>query len=394
MVRAIEAGGGRGCGIGRSALTSGSALLLALPNPAQAHVRWLTDAAPAGIAPESMATLLASPAYLALLLLTLAGLAWVRRIDARLAGGGSPFMRLLVDCDARMTPVAAPVLRIGLAVFFAASAVHFRDVPFTLTPELMSPADWAVPLKLLIALGLLFPSGVVAACAGMLVLYLHSAQLQAAGHLLDYHLLFAVCVFLSVAHFSPRHGAATGLLLLRILVASNFLWVGIERWLYPEWTSDVLEEQLPMLLMGLAPDSWTMAAGFVEVAFAFLLLFGGASSQVAAAVMLAAMAAAMPLVAPADVIAHLPVLFSLFVLAVTRNRMPRGGKEHASWQPADLLRVLLLGMMGLSGLYYMAHEFTEALRVQLAGIWLELVLVGVGGSALVGWVARARCAQR
>lgn len=367
-------------------------MLLALPAAAQAHVRWFTDAAPAGIAPESMATLLTSPAFLALLLVTLAVLAWVRRVDARLAGGGSTFTRLLAGCDARMTPAAAPVLRVGLALFFAALALHFRDAPFTLTPELNSPADWAVPLKLLIALGLLFPSGMVAACAGMLLLYLHSTQLQGAVDILDYHLLFACCVFLSLDQFSRRHAAAIGLLMFRVLVASNFLWVGIERWLYPEWTSDVLERQLPMLLMGLAPHSWTMAAGFIEVAFAFLMVFGGASAQVAAAVMLALMGVAMPLVGPVDTVAHLPVLFSLFVLATTRNRLPGWKTEHARWQPADLCRVFLLGAMGISVVFYLAHEFTAAWPAQLAGIWLELVLAGVAGSALAwcGLTGRAR----
>lgn len=381
MAQARAAGVERRNAMGRTALASGFALLFALPQAAQAHVRWFTGAAHADTAPESMETLLASLDFLALSLVTLAVLAWVRRADTRLAAGQSSFMRLLADFDARATPAAAPVLRVAVAVFFAAAAVHFGDASFAWTPELTSPGDWVVPLKLLIALGLLFPSGVLPACAGMLVLYLHPAHLPGAGQLLDYELFFGVCVFLALDHLSPRQGATTGLLVLRILVAGNFLWVGIERWLYPDWTAEALVQRLPMLQMGLDPAFWTLAAGFVEVALAFVLLFGGASSQVAAAVMLVLMAGTMPMLDPMEAISDLPMLFSLFVLAATRNRMPRAVTEHARWQPANLCRTFLLATMGLTVLYYLAHDFTPVLHAQLADLWREVVLVGLGTEA-------------
>ncbi|GAB3764187.1 hypothetical protein GCM10028796_18640 [Ramlibacter monticola] len=338
--------------------------------------------------PESLTALMATPVFVILLLLALAVIGWVCRVDARLAGNNREIMHLQRRIDRRMTQFAAPVLRYGLALFFASVALYFRNEPITLTPELKSPAAWVVPLQLAIAGGLLFRAGVVPACAGMVLLFLYSVHLYGAVHMLDYHLFFGVCVFLALDRFSERQGAATGLLVLRLLVSTSFLWVGIEKWLYAEWTCDILEHQLPVLTMGLDPDFWTMAAGYVEVALAFLMLFGGASSQVAALLLLALMGAAIPLVGLVDAIGHLPMLFALFVLATTRNRLPRRLREHATWQPANLCSVFLLASTGLTGLYYLVHEFAPATNARLAEVWPDALLAALASSALAAWVAR------
>ena len=399
MNQAIDGACGRACGSGsatrgrlrrwtRLAALAGCSLAGGWPALAQAHVRWFTQVADDAEAPQALTTLIASPLFVALLVFALVVIGCVRHVDARLAAGNCGFMRLLRRADSHMSQLGAPVLRIGLALFFACIALYFRAGPITLTPELKSPGPWVVPLQLAIALGMLFGAGVIPACAGMVLLYLYSVHLYGAVHLLDYHLFLGVCVFLSLDRLSQRHGAAQGLLALRLLVSTSFLWVGIEKWLYPEWTCDILEHQLPMLAMGLDPDVWAMASGFVEVALAFLLLFGGVSSQVAAAVLVLLLGAAIPLVGTVDAIGHLPMLFALFVLATTRNRLPRRLAEHAHWHPADLCSVFTIVVAGLTGLYYLAHEFAPATHARFAEIWPDVLLASLAASALLAWVVR------
>ncbi len=364
------------------------ALALGVPGLAQAHVRWFSKVAGDGAAPQALYTVMTSPLYVTLLLIALVVIGSVRGIDARLAAGGSRFMRLQRRIDSRMSQLAAPMLRVGCALFFAAIALYFRHDPITLTPELKSPTSWVLPLQLAIAGGMLFRAGVIPACAGMVLLYVYSADLYGIVHMLDYHLFLGICVFLSLDRLSQRHGEADGLLALRLLVSTSFMWVGIEKWLYPEWTCDILEHQMPALAMGLDPDFCTMAAGFVEVALAFLMLFGGVSSQVAAAVLFVMLGAAIPVVGAIDGIGHLPMMFPLFVLATTRNRLPRRLREHAAWQPIDLSSLFLVGVIGLTGVYFLAHQFAPATPVPTTQGWPDIVVALLASMTLAAWVAR------
>jgi uncharacterized membrane protein YphA (DoxX/SURF4 family) len=357
-------------------------------------VRWFSQVADDSIAPAPLMTVMTSPLFVVLLLIALAAIAGVRAADARLAEGNSRLMHLQRRIDSRMAQCAAPLLRAGCALFFAATAVYYANAPVTLTPELKSPTAWVVPLQLAIAGGLLFRAGVIPACAGMVLLYLYSAHLAGIVHMLDYHLFLGICVFLSLDRLSQRHGAADGLLVLRVLVSTSFLWVGIEKWLYPEWTCDILRNQLPMLALGLPPHFWAMSAGFVEVALAFVMLFGGLSSQVAAAVLLAMLAAAIPAVGTVDAIGHLPMMFPLFVLATTRNRLPRRVPEQAQWQPMDLCSLFLLGVGGLAGLYWLAHEFAAAPQVRVLQVWPDVLAALLASMALASWVTRTALQQR
>ena len=371
------------------AISTGSTLMLGLPGLASAHVRWFSQGADDKALPEPLTAVATSPVFVALLVLALAVIGCVRLVDLRLAAGNSRFMHVLRRIDSRMSLQAARVLRLGCASYFASIALYFRDAPITLTPELKSPGHWVVPLQLAIAAGMLLPAGVIPACAGMVLLYLYSVHLYGVVHLLDYHLFFGVCAFLVLDRLSHERGAASGLLALRLLVSTSFLWVGVEKWLYPEWTCEILEHQLPMLTMGIDPDFWAMAAGFVEVALAFLMLFGAASAQVAAAALLVLMASAVPLAGAVDGIGHLPMIAALAVLATTRSRVPRSLEGHASWQAADLCSAFLVGVAGVAGLYYLAHEFGAGKPVSIAQTWPDVLLAALASLALGMWVTRA-----
>jgi uncharacterized membrane protein YphA (DoxX/SURF4 family) len=407
MDQPFQAAHGRACGVesaigkrpkrsspGRTAAVTACIAWLAVPGLAQAHVRWFSQVADDSIAPAPLTTLLTSPLFIALLLLAMAVIGCVRAVDARLAAGNSRLMHLQRRIDSRMSRWAAPVLRVGCALFFAAIALYYAREPITLTAELKSPTAWVLPVQLAIAGAILFRAGVIPACAGMLLLYLYSAHLYGIVHMIDYHLFLGLCVFLALDRLSQRHGEAVGLLVLRVLVSTSFLWVGIEKWLYPEWTCDILKNQMPMIAMGLPPHFWAMSAGFVEVALAFLMLFGGVSSQVAAAVLLSMLAMAIPAVGAVDAIGHLPMMFPLFILATTRNRLPRSVPEHAAWHPLDLCSLFLVGVTGLTGLYFLTHEFAAARQVHVAQIWPDVIVALLASTALASWVMRALLQRR
>ena len=356
VVEALDSEWARGLRRLRAAPAAGIAVLWAVAAPANAHVRWFTTVADPSDPPLPPIAVFLSPLFLALLVLALAAVAAVHRVDVAAARGSNRLTRWVDRLDARMTERAASVLRVGVALYFVSIAWYFRDAPIILTPELKSPTWLVIPLQLLIASGMLFRASVIPACGGMVLLYVYAATVYGLAHLLDYHLFIGVCVFLSLDRVSRSEAARSGLLVLRLLVASSFIWVGIEKWLYPHWTQDILQHQLPVVLMGMTPAFWTTSAAFVEVTLAFLMLFGGISAQVAALVLLVLMGSAIPLIGPVDAIAHLPMLFALLVLATTRTRLVRE-RNGTPWKFLDVAALFAISVAGAAGLYFLTHEF-------------------------------------
>jgi uncharacterized membrane protein YphA (DoxX/SURF4 family) len=379
---------GHRCGAvcGQAAKQAALALaLLWLPASAAAHTRWFTTVADAVTPPLPLTRVFGSPVFLALFMATLAIMAIVQSVDTLLRQRRNRATGLLDRVDDCMTHTAAPLLRFALALYFLCIAAFFHDEPITLTPDLAAGGSWVIQLQVLVAGGLLFRRSVIPACLGIVLLYVHSADLHGWVRLMDYLLFLGACGFLVLDRFSHRLGASTGLLVLRLLVGASFLWVGIEKWLYPHWTLDVLVNQLPtlpMLMMGIDPDFYVMGAGFVEVALAFLVLFGGVSAQVAAAVLMGLLAAGIPLAARVDGgIGHLPMLAILFVLATTRNHLAEHLRQLAGKRPLGLSGTFVITVPGVVGLYFLTHQLAAAAErhgysgnVSLSLLWCAVLV--------------------
>jgi hypothetical protein len=199
-------------------------------------------------------------------------------------------------------------------------------------------------------------------------------------------------------------GRLAGLAVLRVTVGFSLLWCGVEKWLYPDWTLELLRSDLHVLLnTGLSPTLIVMGAGFVEFGLAFLLIFGRLASQAAAAVLLSVMLAAIPVVGMLDLIGHLPILVVLIILAVTRNPIARRAPDCRTQRSSDRIVAMtfLVSVPGTIAAYYLGHEMaysafarvnrTEAL---VAGMLLLLLLVHMARTApgLFREVSRSRSA--
>jgi uncharacterized membrane protein YphA (DoxX/SURF4 family) len=372
------------------------ATVAVVPALALSHTRWFTTVANDVTPPLPPTRLFASPEFLTLFLVTWAIAVGVQGVDAALRERRHVFSALLEHTDRRMTDFAPTLVRWAMAFYFASIAGVFGAAPITLAPELKASASWLLPVQLLIALGLVLPRGVIPSCVAIVLLYAYSAGLHGWVHMVDYHLFLGICAYMVLHAVSRQLGATTGLLLLRLLVATSFLWVGIEKWLYPQWTEDVLLHQLPMLLMGMDPAFVVMAAGFVEVALAFLVLFGGVSSQVAAAVLMGLMLAAIPVAGMVDGVGHMPMVVGLFILATTRSRIADCLPQVSAPVGTTLSGTYFIAVPGLVGLYYLVHEFVAAsgrngtgLNVSLSLLWC-LVLVCWTARTVIGISVPAR----
>jgi hypothetical protein len=164
---------------------------------------------------------------------------------------------------------------------------------------------------------------------------------------------------------------------LRLTIGFSLIWCGVEKWLYPAWTNELLQSDLRGLLQtGLSPSLIIMGAGFVEFCLAFVLIFGKLASQIAAAVLFAVMTSAIPLVGMIDLIGHLPILIMLIILAATRNPIechaPTAGKQR---DELELAISFVVSVPGFVGAYYLSHEIAYRAASQLN--WTEIGLAGL-----------------
>lgn len=366
-------------------------LVLALLMPAigGAHVKWFSDSWDPTAAPVGFARLLSSHGFVALFPLTLLVVAAAQSMDGRLAARRA-IRRFLTYAELRTSTWVPRVLRIGLATYFVCIALYFRAEPIILTPELKTGLWWIPLVQLAVAVGLLFRPTVIPACAVIAAMYGYAAHLYGWVHMLDYHFFLGVLALLVLdAQYGPPQ-AALGLLALRLTVSTSFMWVAAEKWLYPDWTHEILSNLLPPVLSAFDIHFSCTAAGFVEFGLAFFILFGMVASHVAALVLLSLLLAAIPLVGPVDAIGHLPLVISLAILAVTKNRRPRAPTVRRS---ISFLGVLLLPttLVLLLVLYFYSHEAAVAAAVfghwpgslshaaftGAAGYWVTYALYGV-----------------
>lgn len=328
-------------------------LLLCFPLPAFAHIKWFAEVDVSGD-PRMPWMVFATPSFAALGLIAIAAMFASGWLDARIARAPRGLVARVRAFDAGAS--ASTIMRLGIAACFIADVVHFKDMAVFLTPELKGDSAWIRIAQWTVALAALFERPIVAA-AGIALLFVEAAAHYGLFHLMDYPLFIGIAVFLAAGERWRPQAA----MLLRACVALTFMWGGIEKWLYPQWTFPLLCGSGKALTMGLDPDFFMQAAGFVEFALAFVVLAGELAARVASLALVGVFAAAIPMFGVVDAVGHAPFMLALIVLAVRPNEWvarfacPRALAQGASWA---LAFVVALGGMPLA--YYAAHQLAYA----------------------------------
>lgn len=330
-------------------------LACAWPTSAQAHVKWFSNVVNCGATPLSPLAVLGSPLFVMLVLGALLTLCIVFMVERHILPRFETLHQVHADWKQRFSRNAAWLLRIGVCVYFVSLFTQDGQGRIVLTPELKTAGSWVGPVQLLIAALVLWKRTVPLAVLGMLSLYAHGVWAAGWFHMLDYVYFLGAAAFLWL---DATQGVAMHYIaftLLRVSAGFSFMWVSIEKWLYPQWTYDILDHELAMVTMGLDKSFFVMSAGMVEFCLALLLVLGRLSSQVASLVLLALMVAAIPLVGVIDAIGHAPLMVVLFIFSASQNRI--GYRAEAARRGADLGHVLTfaLAVPGCMGLYTLMH---------------------------------------
>jgi hypothetical protein len=107
---------------------------------------------------------------------------------------------------------------------------------------------------------------------------------------------------------------------LRYAAAITLMWAAIEKWAYPQWSYPLLIQH-PEMTLGFAPDFYMRAAGAIEFALAFALLWTPLVRRIAAIMLTAMFVSAVFAFGKIDLIGH-----ALIVVALLGIIADDGGK--------------------------------------------------------------------
>ncbi len=274
-------------------------------------------------------------------------------ILALLTGGvleGTPIGALMLRCLDRGTRYVRDHLE---TIFRAATAFFFIAIwglgGVLLTPELKTDSTLVGVIQLGIAAGMLSRRTMPLSALGIGVLFGIGVWYYGAFHLADYPIFLGVAAYLALVGAQTTFFSVRPIDVLRYSAGVTLMWASIEKWAYPEW-SYPLFIQHPAMSLGFTPDFYMRAAGAVEFALAFSLIWTPLVRRVGA-IMLAAMfvSAVFPF-GKIDLIGH-----SLIVVALVGIIADDGGKParvRDSWTiPFAYVSSLALFLLA----YYGAH---------------------------------------
>lgn len=336
-------------------------LALGLPGAAFAHVKWF--ASYDLLCPPRPVFAVFLGEYFALFCLAVGPLMFaVVLADRYLTRRQCVLHRQAAALTERLSAYFPGTLRLGVSGFLAAVFLYSGLYGgMILTPELRTDAEWIRWAQLGIALLVLIPR--TAFLAGIGIIFLYGYAMYGILHLLDYPIFLGVALYLIIDSLYGKGRRELAHSLLRVMTAVTLLWAGIEKFAYPEWSFQLIQER-PGMTLGLDPEFFMVAAGFVEFCAAYLLLTGMLSARAAALVLLGFFVSAILGFGVIDAIGHSLIIlvltiFTLSINAVALRFDAKGGITATAVRHTCFFFGALLVFMAL---YYGGHYLSYQSR--------------------------------
>jgi hypothetical protein len=309
---------------------------------ASAHVKWFAhyDVAQQPIALKYVFI----PEYGYLALLSIVALLVGSLLEHTFIGEG--ILRALDRVTGPLERNTELMFRAGCAFFFIAI---WGAGNIILTPELHSRSVVIGAIQLGIALGMLWRSTMPLSALGMAALYGIGVWKYGLFHMADYPIFLGIAAYIALTGLQRDFFGIRAIDVVRWGAGITLLWASIEKWAYPEW-SYPLFGQHPNLSVGLSPDFYMRAAGWVEFALAFALLWTPLVRRVGAIILTGMFVGAVFGFGKIDLIGHsLIVVVLLSIIADSR-------RESALIRHPGLLPFGVTGALAVViSLYYGGH---------------------------------------
>jgi hypothetical protein len=314
----------------------------AFAGPASAHVKWFCAFDVAG-QPEGLENVLCPDFEM------LTGLSVVALLAGSLLEGMPIGAAMLRALDA-----ATRYVRDNLeTIFRAATAFFFLSIwgvgGILLTPELKTNSTLIAAVQLGIAAGMLSRRTMPLSALGIFVLFGVGVWQDGIFHLADYPIFLGVAVYLALTGWQTDLFGVRPVDLLRWAAGITLMWASIEKWAYPEWTYPLLILH-PQMTLGFSSDLYMRAAGAVEFALAFSLLWTPLVRRVGAIMLAAMFIGAVLQFGKIDLIGHTLIVVTLFGI-VADNGGRKAQLRDSYMLPAGYAFALVAMLLT----YYTAH---------------------------------------
>lgn len=328
-----------------------AALLLTLPLPVWAHVKWFVDY-DVNLAPASLTAIAGSLSFWVLLALATLVIFATSLADRRLPS--LPEIPRFRPPLLRAQQWVAVIMRVGTGLFFLILGLFYPHV--ILTPELIVANPWLTFIHLAIAITAVMRK--TSFLAGLLILFLYSyaVQLYGAFHMLDYLLFVAMGIYLISQTFLPAEEDERVMTFVRLALCYSFLWGGVEKFMQPNLYFQLLDAH-SWLAMGFDRAFFVRGCGFVELCLIWHIYSGKLASY--ACITLFALVAVLAFIpfGITDVVGHFAFIVPLVAILLTPREtvLFRSAAANTAAFLAMLLTLLLFGALSYSVLQYNTH---------------------------------------
>jgi hypothetical protein len=147
-------------------------------------------------------------------------------------------------------------------------------------------------------------------------------------HLADYPIFLGVAVYLALTGAQANFFGARPIDVLRWAAGITLMWASIEKWAYPEWSYPLFITH-PDMGWGFSPEFFMRAAGAVEFALAFALIWTPLVRRVASIILAAMFISAVGEFGKIDLIGHSLIIVALFGIISDNGGQP--SRLRDSW---------------------------------------------------------------
>lgn len=340
---------------GRLALPAG---VVFTPTCALAHVKWFCATADVTRPPEALwrvLTPLFAAVCCAFLLLVFTGFI----VDGVVARRWPA----LASSHGRNAVLEEKLIRLAVGAYFLllwdkGAVVLWERGAAILTPELMAATAWMGALQFAVAFSLAWRRSCLLGAAGICALYGYGITEFGAFHMTDYVFFPGIAAYLALTTIGTARALSLRVPLLSGGLAFGLMWTAIEKFVYPQWTLDVVARH-PDLAFGFRWDFVTVVAGFVEFTLAFYVMTGRGLVRFGALAYAAIFLVAIPEFGHLDSVGHLPIIAILVVVGLHGASPLQRHAGVLDWKPgtnAAAVSVLYLAsLVGFFGMYYGLH---------------------------------------
>jgi hypothetical protein len=205
-------------------------------------------------------------------------------------------------------------------------------------------------LHLGIAAGMLSRRTMPLSALGIFVLFAIGIWNYGVFHLADYPVFLGVAVYLALTGLQKDLFGIRAIDIVRWTAGVTLMWASVEKWAYPEWSFPLMVDN-PNMTLGFTPEFFMRAAGSVEFALAFALVWTPLVRRLASVILTAMFVGAVVQFGKVDLIGH--TLIVVVLLAVVADS---GGKRVEELRSSWIMPAVYAGALAFFlAIYYVGH---------------------------------------